>query len=162
MRLQDTLTDQGLMTRGTLSRPAQPISTSNLQQLLRNPYYKGVIVWDDEEIPGRHEPIVSPELFDQVQVVADHRSARGQHDRVHQHYLRGHLYCERCHVRGLVSRLLYSKTRGRSSYYDYYFCRGRQLGECDLPHLPVAEVEAAVLSIYSRLQLPEDFASAAA
>ena len=47
--------------------------------------------------------------------------------------------------------------RGKSHTGDlhfYYFCRGRQQHVCDLPYLPVARVESAVLDNYATIMLP--------
>lgn len=42
-------------------------------------------------------------------------------------------------------------------YYGYYVCRGRQHRLCDLPHLPVAQVEDAICRTYRTLRLPVSF-----
>jgi hypothetical protein len=41
--------------------------------------------------------------------------------------------------------------------YFYYLCRGRQEHRCDLPYLPVAKVEQAVLAHYTTVRLSVDF-----
>lgn len=49
--------------------------------------------------------------------------------------------------------------RGKShtgELYFYYFCKGRQEHTCDLPYLPVARTEQAVLDAYARIALPAD------
>lgn len=43
------------------------------------------------------------------------------------------------------------------SYYEYFLCRGRQEGHCDLPHQPVHLVEDAIVDYYATLGLPETF-----
>ena len=44
-----------------------PISTSKLNVLLRDPYYIGYVTYKGELIRGRHQPLISEELFDRVQ-----------------------------------------------------------------------------------------------
>lgn len=159
-RLQAALTDRGLTTRPTNRWPAGQVSINKLHQMLSDPYYKGVIEWQGELYPGRHEPLCSPELFARVQEVLAARSGKGQRDRVHHHYLRGFLFCDRCHRQGRQSRMLFTYGRGRSGdRWAYFFCRGRQQGLCDLPFLPVAHVEQAVLRYYAALELPPHFAA---
>jgi len=49
--------------------------------------------------------------------------------------------------------------RGKShtgELYFYYFCRGRRDRSCDLPYLPVALVESAVLDNYATVTLPAE------
>lgn len=114
---------------------------------------------DGDLIPGRHEAIVPQLLFDQVQQVLDARSARGQRNRILIHHLKGLLFCQRCHEQGRTSWLIYTEVRGRNrQYYGYYVCRSRQEGLCDLPHLPVAQVEEAIAHHYTHgLDIGEDF-----
>ena len=126
--------------------------------MLRDPYYAGYVVYKGEIYPGRHEPIVSQQLFDRVQDILNARSGRGQRDRVLRHYLKGLLYCDRCRQAGRTSRLIYVEASGRGGQtYTYFLCRGRQDGVCDLPYLKVAAVEKAILNHYASLRLPADF-----
>lgn len=76
------------------------------------------------------------------------------------HYLKGTLFCDRCHTAGRTSRLIYTEATGRGGRYGYFLCRSRQEGLCDLPHLAVAQVEEAIAAHYSLLRVPEDFADA--
>jgi len=158
-RLLATISDLGLTTRPTVNRPGGPVSLAKLHQMLRDPYYKGVIVYDGAEYPGRHPKLITSELFDRVQAVLDARAGRGSRDRKHHHYLRGMLFCERCHKAGRESRMIYTLARGRSGErWEYYLCRGRQDGVCDLPYLPIALVEGAILAEYGHYEMTEDFA----
>ena len=156
--LHTTMTDLGLTSRATAHRPEKPVSANRLHQILSDPYYAGWVIVDGQLYPGRHQPIVSQDLFDRVQDVLDARSRRGQRDRVTTHYLKGILYCDRCHREGRTSRLIYTEARSRTGdFYGYYVCRGRQQRLCDLPHLPVAQVEDAISRNYRALRLPESF-----
>jgi DNA invertase Pin-like site-specific DNA recombinase len=149
--LQEIIGDQGLTTRPSARRPAKPVSINKLNQMLRDPYYTGVVVYKGEVIPnGRHEAIISQELFDRVQQVIDARVQRGTRSRTPFHYLRGMLYCQRCHDAGRTSRLIYTLGRGRSgAEYEYFKCHSRQKGDCDLPYVPVWIVERAVENSYA-------------
>lgn len=42
---------------------------SSLHIVLTNPLYKGMIRWNGEEYPGRHEPLVSPAVWERCQQV---------------------------------------------------------------------------------------------
>ncbi len=128
--------------------------------MLSDPYYAGWVTVAGQLLSGRHDAIISQALFDRVQVVLNARSARGQRDRVLSHYLKGILYCDRCHTTGRTSRLIYTEAKGNGGRYGYYICRSRQEGPCDLPHLPVAQVENAIAAHYNQLQVPTDFTDA--
>lgn len=157
-RLEATMADLGLTTKATKRYPEQPVSGSKLHTMLSDPYYIGFVRYKGQVYPGRHEPLVSHELFERVQEVLGLRSGRGQRDRVHQHHLKGFLFCQRCRKAGRTSRLIYTEPQGRGGIrYRYFVCRGRQDGVCNLPHLPVELVEQAVIDHYDTLTLPADF-----
>lgn len=160
-RLAATMADLGLTSRPSARWPHEkPMSESQLHRMLRDPYYAGYVVYKGELYPGRHEAIVTQELFDRVQNVLDARSARGQRDRVLQHYLKGTLFCGRCQSQGKTARLIYTEAKSHTGKrYGYFLCRGRQEGLCDLPHLSAARVEQAIVEHYATLQLPDDFAN---
>ncbi len=160
--LYDVVADLGLTTRPTRRWPSQPVSVSKLHRMMRDPYYTGDVPYKGELYQGRHPAIIDRDLFDRVQAVMDARSQRGTRDRVHYHYLKGMLFCGRCEAGGRRSRLIYTEANGRGdTKYEYFFCRARQDKQCDLPHLPVEQVELAVLRHYVTLQLPEAFTVAA-
>ena len=152
--LRDAMTDQGLAARPFGRWKAErPLSKNSIARILADPYYLGYIYYDGELYDGRHEALVSQELFDRVQDVMDTRSSRASRQRVHHHYLKGLLRCGRCHGAGRESRLIYTKAKGRTGgEYEYYLCRGRQQRLCDLPHLAVWQIEDAVLEHYRATQ----------
>ncbi|WP_172900533.1 recombinase family protein [Mycobacterium ulcerans] len=157
-RLEATMADLGLTARPNRRSPkGTPVSASKLHRMLSDPYYVGFVTYKGDMYPGRHEPIVSQALFDRAQDVLHARSARGQRDRVHQHYLKGALFCQRCHHAGRTSRMIYTEVTGNGGKYAYYACRGRQEGLCDLPHLRVELIEKAIAEHYTTLRLPDDF-----
>jgi hypothetical protein len=108
----------------TAANPDRPISVERLRQLLRDHYYVGFVTYDGIEYKGRHEPLVTQELFDQVQRILDSHAGSGVRYRTHNHYLKGLLWCGRCKYRLIVQR-----AQGRhGGVYYYFYCRGRQQG----------------------------------
>ena len=158
-RLQRELEDLGLLTRATAAFKAQPVSTSQLARILRDPTYTGVILFNGSLYPGRHEPIISKALFLRVQEVLDGRVRRGLRDRVHHHYLRGLLLCSRCEQKGVRSQLVFTQAEGNGGIYEYYFCARRKSGECDLPYVNLSEVEAVVEDQFSSTRLSPETVS---
>lgn len=153
-RLQAALTDLGLTTRRTPKRGERPLSRQQLANILRDPYYLGMVRYKGEVYPGRHEALVAADVFERVQQVLDARMQRTQRDIVHNHFLRGMMHCGRCRAAGRTRQLIYSRaTNARGDQYEYYLCAGRQDGSCDLPHLPVSLVEAALFQEVQAVQL---------
>lgn len=155
-RLADTLTDHGLRTRPGRF-PAGPISDSKLADMLRDRYYLGYVTYKGEERPGRHDPLVTPDLFERVQRVLEVRQVAGERQRVHGHHLRGSVFCGLCHDRGEVGRLVFQQARGRGGTYDYFFCRRRQERKCEGRYLSTDRIEEAIARYYGQLQLTSDF-----
>jgi site-specific DNA recombinase len=149
--LRDALTDAGLRTKGNRRYGPRPISLHCLGAMLRDRYYLGYITYDGIEYPGRHEPLITPELFDKVQKVLYTERNAGIRERVHDHYLKGTIWCARCRRR-LILRPSTSKTGRR---YFYYICRGVQEADCDLPALPLHKVEHAVTEHYNRISISQ-------
>ncbi len=161
--LEATMADLGLTCRPTGRWPVpKPVSASTLHNMLRDPYYVGYVIWKGQMYPGRHEPLISDELFTRVQEVLRQRSANGNRARVHNHYLKGFLFCPRCRDDGETSRLVLSTPTGRNgTRYEYFVCRRNIEGFCNLPALPAATVEDAIAEHYRTLQLPAHFAAEA-
>jgi site-specific DNA recombinase len=141
--VHEQITRAGLRMPGNAKRPPGPISHEQLRLVLRDPYYKGVITYEGIAYPGRHEPLVSEELFDRVQRILDAHSGSGIRHQKHNHYLKGTLWCARC-----TSRLIVQRAEGNGGEYFYFDCRGRQKGLCDLPYIPIDVLEAAVARYY--------------
>jgi site-specific DNA recombinase len=161
-RLADVLNERGLRMRSWgEKRPAGPISANYLSRVLRDRYYVGMITYKGEEFQGRHEPLVSAELFAKVQAVLEERLPQpGSRQRVHHHYLKGSLWCGRCHDKGVESRLILTKIKGHGGLYWYFFCASRQeKRDCDAPYIRIEEAEDAVLRHYASLLLPDGFAA---
>jgi site-specific DNA recombinase len=82
-----------------------------------------------------------------------HTASPGERSWKHKHYLSGSLFCARC-----GSRLLFGIHTGRrGDMYEYFFCAGRHSGrtECDLPWLPLEQVEEAVARQWDTETFPE-------
>ncbi len=119
------LTMLGLRTRATPKRPARPLALSKLATLLHNPYYRGVVLYKGLEHPGKHERLVSDEIFEQVQRVLAAHTVSGERSYKHHHYLKGTVFCRHCR-----ERLGYSKQKNRHGReYWYFWCANRHRGD---------------------------------
>jgi DNA invertase Pin-like site-specific DNA recombinase len=151
--LREALTEAGLRTKGNRRYGPRPISLHKLGDLLQDRYYLGYVSYDGVEYQGRHEPLISQELFDRVQRVLFSERRAGARQRIHNHYLKGLLWCDRCHRRLII---MPGKSKSGEVYF-YYICRGRQDGSCDLRYLHVKKIERLVEAHYATVQLSETF-----
>ncbi|HCX83765.1 MAG TPA: hypothetical protein DHV14_01215 [Micrococcales bacterium] len=157
--IADELTERGLTTRPTARRPAGPISDTKIQQMLRDRYYLGEVTYKGESFKGRHEPLISADLFDHVQRTLDARGVANERRRIYTHYLKGSLWCGHCRLeRDVNRRLIQQRTVGRNGgEYWYFFCRGTQDGTCDAPFANIDNIEAAVEEHYKTVELSPEF-----
>jgi cytochrome c553 len=140
----------------TWQPPRQSAQTADAAALrtfprgLSDPYYLGIVPFKGEQHPGRHEALVTRELFDRVQSVLTVRAAKtGERQRQHHHYLKSLVWCGRCHDHGIESRLIYVRANGRGGEYWYFMCAARQRGQCDSPYMRAEDVEETVQAHYA-------------
>ena len=102
------------------------VGKSQMWNLLRNPIYCGRIfvpAYKDEKavvIKASHEPIISQELFDEVQDVLNGRKRKfpTRQTAKEELPLRGYLECKQC-----GSKLTGSASKGNGGKYFYYHCQ---------------------------------------
>ncbi|RSN40057.1 hypothetical protein DMC64_34550 [Amycolatopsis sp. WAC 04197] len=151
--IRETVTERGLRTRGTRKHPPGPVSLNTILKILTDRYYLGYVTYDGVEYRGRHEPLITEEVWKRSQQVFDASPHAGVRRMVHSHPLKGVLWCGRCQ-----RRLILAHCKGNGGAYQYYFCMGRMKKTCDLPYLRTggaAGLEAAVSGFLAGEMIPE-------
>jgi site-specific DNA recombinase len=149
-QLLGELTRRGLKSRGSRRAPEQPIHLSNLQHILTNPYYYGVVTHRGVQYAGSHEPLIDEGTWRRVQDMLAAKS-NGEKQRTHHHYLKGTLFCGHC-----GSRLIVSHNKGRQgNTYPYFVCIGRHERRtvCNLKAQRIEVLEALVAQLYLHVRL---------
>ena len=150
--LTDALADHGLLTRPTPTRPAKPLSRSQLAAMLVNPYYIGIVRYAGVEYDGNHEPLIDNATFNRARAVIEAHGHAEERDRKHDHYLKGSLYCGRC-----GSRMSLAHAKGNGGTYPYFFCIGRmRRNGCLQPYTPTHLIEQAVERLYAHVAPPAE------
>jgi len=155
--LADELARRGLTQRPTKKLAARPLPLNKLHEVLRNRYYLGYVTWRGVEHPGKHPALVGTETFEIVQQTLRRRRHAGERSYRHEHYLAGSVFCGRC-----SARLLFGQSRSSTgAYYQYFFCADRhgKRSNCQLPYLPMEQVEQAVMRHWQLSGLPEGLLS---
>lgn len=144
MRL-DGVTSKSWTTQDGKVREGKPIDKSLIYKLLNNRTYLGELRHKEQWYPAEHMPIINPELWDKVQaILASNGRVRGNATRATVPYL----------LKGIVfgndgralSPWFTTKKNGRR--YRYYIPQRdakEHAGASELPRLPAAELESAVL-----------------
>lgn len=150
-QLADELVDRGLTSPPTPRRPSKPLALSTVHRILTNPYYKGDVVYKGVAYPGNHEPLVAPEVWYHVQsMLAAHQSAADAHS-VHDHYLKGTVFCGQCGSRMMIT---HAKNR-HGSIYPYFVCAGRHAKRtaCTRRAVLIEDVERRIEDHYDHVGL---------
>ena len=115
-----------------------------LERLLKNPFYQGQFVWEEKLYSGTHKPLVSGELFEQVQAVF--RGHNKPKYRRHDFAFSGLLRCayDDCTVTAEIQK----------SRYTYYHCTGFR-GRCELPYFREEEIAARLGKVLKDIHIPD-------
>jgi site-specific DNA recombinase len=143
-QLADLLSSQGFRTVGTRRTPPRMIYRVMLSKVLTNAYYCGFVSYNDALFDGRHEALISRELFENVQKVLRLHMA-GEKRRRYLHYLKSTVYCQRCQGRLCLA--------SPNQKHLYFFCANRKRRTCDLSFLSVPNIEVGVTDYYEQIQL---------
>jgi site-specific DNA recombinase len=122
----------------------QLLAKGYLERLLKNPFYKGQFIWEDKLYNGTQTPLISVELFEQVQAVF-----RGHHKpkyRKHDFAFSGLLHCayDNCAV----------TAEFKKNRYTYYRCTGYR-GKCDLPYFREEDLGERLAVTLRNIRIPD-------
>jgi site-specific DNA recombinase len=115
-----------------------------LERLLKNPFYQGQFIWEEKLYSGTHKPLVSGELFEEVQAVF--RGHNKPKYRRHDFAFSGLLRCayDDCTVTAEIQK----------SRYTYYHCTGFR-GRCELPYFREEEIAARLGKVLKDIHIPD-------
>lgn len=93
-----------------------PVPVSTVHSILRNRLYTGQFEWNGKLYQGRHQPLVSAELWERVQGVLDGRHAKKHRRMTHDFAFSGLIACAKCGC-SVVGEI-------KKQRYVYYHCTG--------------------------------------
>lgn len=137
----DVLYQEGLRTKiGT------KIFKADIQRLLMNRFYCGLMPHHGKIYQGKHEPIISQTLFDQVQDILHHRTH--PHPKKHFYAAQGFLKCASCGC---------ALTADTKKGYKYYYCTNGK-GNCEehKKYLRSEKVDALLADLFLKLKFDEE------
>ena len=89
LSLVEKMFEEGLRTHGN-----NRLIKSRMASLLSDPYYYGKILWNGQIYEGKHEPLISKELYDKVQDIKHGRTTPRRTK--HLYTFKGHVRCVAC------------------------------------------------------------------
>ncbi len=101
----------GNYSYGEIAKELQ-IAKSNVERILKKTFYYGLMERNGEYYPGKHKPLITKELFDDVKAVREN-TIRPRAKTLFFPY-RGLMTCAQCGCQLTASR--------KKGLYDYYYC----------------------------------------
>ncbi len=147
-----------LAKHGVVSSQNNPMHKDRIAYILSNPFYTGLFRYKEEVYEGKHTPIISKQLFDQVQRVLKERSRIHHTVTKEQRALCGLLSCGTC---GMMITGEYRQKRlaSRTIYYTYYHCtKKHKTIKCNEPHIREEKLDEQISAHLLDYRLPEEWA----
>jgi site-specific DNA recombinase len=139
---------QKARTAGLVYRKSgAPVPVSTVHATLRNRLYSGEFEWNGRVYQGKHQPLVTRDLWERVQGVLDGRHAK-KHRRVkHNFAFSGLIACGHCGC-SMVGEI-------KKNRYVYYHCTGYK-GRCDEPYVREEVIGHRFSELLGRLTFDEE------
>jgi site-specific DNA recombinase len=128
---------------GVPSREGRQWSTATIRVILRQPAYIGKIRWHDQVFDGKHDPIISQELWDAAQALINERRRVPSRAHSSDHLLSGIAECGACGKK-LTGHHGPKKSDG-SRHVSYSHYHDVQREACKSFHKSAPKLEAAVI-----------------
>ena len=166
-----------LLKKGYKTSTGGNFSVNGVRDILLNPVYKGMIRWGYREdwgkkdsngkrsrkysedpilVTGIHTPIVSDEVFEEVQKKMENNPRRNTRRNKGHHLLSGLLRCPDC---GYGMSFIPKKSKGRT--YEYYICNQYSNKKTCKPNLiPKMEIEEEFFDILDKIVTEKEFKDA--
>lgn len=125
----------------------RPVPVSTIHTILRSRLYTGDFDWKGKRCAGKHEALVSVELWQQVQDVLDGRNFKRPKHRKHAFAYSGLLACGHCGC-ALVGEMKKGK-------YTYYHCTGYK-GKCPEPYVREEVISEQFSAVLGQLHFDND------
>jgi site-specific DNA recombinase len=142
--------DAGLVYRKSGSK----VPMSAVHSVLRNRLYTGQFEWNGKLIQGKHEPLVSVELWERVQGVLNGRFAKKHRRMTHDFAFSGLIACAKCGC-SVVGEI-------KKQRYVYYHCTGYadkcqgNPGSCRRKYVREEMLERQFAQLLGRLQFDDE------
>lgn len=141
MRAKRTRDEIAQGSENSHPKVSRPITDKHIEQILHTAFYCGLLSHANELLPGRHAPLISKDLFDQVQ-----RTLRRRTTSIH--YVNQRFSTYRGMVRCSCSRLFSPYVQKEHTYYRV---KCREGCPNNVINLPEQHIDALVEELFGKL-----------
>lgn len=135
-----------LYEQGFRTKQGRKLAKSMVSYILNNSFYSGIMVKDGVYYQGKHEPLISKEIFDRANDTLNGKVHSKR--QTHSFPLGGFMTCDVC---GCMLTATLQKGR-----YVYYYCtNGRKICTQRAKHLTAKDAEILIASLFGKLRIDE-------
>ena len=149
--------DLGLRTRRKGSVSGYVMCKSNIYALLTNPFYYGWFEYPQKSglwFKGKHEPMISKEEFDQVQILLG-KYGRKMHK--HEFDFTGTVKCGGCGAAITAELHMKKQQNGNVHWYTYYRCTRKKDPNCKEKAIELKKLNEQIDAILTSITISDDF-----
>ena len=140
---------------GLLGKKGRELSVSNYQYILRNPVYYGLIRFSGELYEGKHEPLITKQLFDRCQEVMQ-RKSKPKHPGYKPFLYRGMFRCGECGC--FVTTEAKTKRHKCGSVHHYTYCRcTKRVKPCSQPCVREEHISEQITEALAAVTVPAEW-----
>ncbi len=155
-RLEDIATF--LQDHGVISYGGKRVHINRVTSILKNPFYYGHFRYLGEVHVGKHQPVISKQLFDQVQEVLAGRGRPHHQAKNHARDLCGLFHCT-CGMMITGEEKTKHEKNGNVHYYTYYHCTHKSKTiKCSEPAVTEPDLSRQLSSLIKHPALPSVWA----
>jgi site-specific DNA recombinase len=151
-KMQEYFAENGILSRkrNRWTKGGLKVHHNWIRRFLRNPFYYGHFEYAGELYEGKHEPIISKSLFDQVQAVLERRTHHYPVERQPKAFV-GLFHCAECGM---------SITAEVQKGHTYYRCtkKSKTATKCTQPFVREEDLDRQLSAMLSEFVLSEDLA----
>ena len=140
---------------GLIGKKGRELSVSNYQYILRNPVYFGLIRFSGELYEGKHEPLITKQLFDRCQEVMS-RKSKPKQSGFKPFLYRGMFRCGECGC--FITTEAKTKRHKCGSIHHYTYCRcTKRVKPCSQPCIREELITEQITQALATLAVPADW-----
>ena len=152
-RLEDIATF--LQSKGIISYGGKRVHINRVTSILKNPFYYGHFRYLGEVHVGKHQPVITKQLFDQVQEILNQRGRPHQKHVYSAQALCGLLHCGYCHMMITGEEKVKHQMNGNEHRYVYYHCTHKsKVIKCSEPAVTEPDLARQLSSLIKQPALP--------
>jgi DNA invertase Pin-like site-specific DNA recombinase len=143
--------------QGVVSKKGTALKRDRVSHILSDPFYYGLFRYAGELHEGKHETIISKQLFDKVREVLEYRGRPHENIKNHPQILCGLFHCGECGRSITAETKTKHQKNGNIHHYVYYRCTKKNV-KCSQPHIRSEALESQLAELLKPYVLPPEWA----